>query len=432
MLNLSFKNKFLCQKNGQSAVELAIFGSILMFVVAMIFRQGMNGGNFMSTQLKASRYAMSKSFETSLTAKPGRNSAAVLVIEDRLSGDFTNKFGSRDRVPLIASGNGSFTNQLFYPVDKGDCGDEAWKAGPSIGPCDEDVLPRYDMLINGQRFSFTIANFRVITLPAAAGGLAACGAAHPTDTRCWNAACAAPGGCVTLFRQVGNYNDSGYNPAGNFDVNFDGGATSPPVGLRAANPPAGPMKFMWQWEGVDAMGILETDKSLDVDGDFYEEQVLDSTEAADGRTKDVLVIDRQAGDLDFTIDGRRPGAKTGLLDESEMYSYTQNGTVYRIEEGKLFGGRDDRYIRNVNVNDHVDIIERIIQLSNDTGRFCTGNTPNALVDGTFNPVEACNNCFNAANFQKTCFDAGSLKIFVRSNIVNKGGRSWFTQTEPGN
>ncbi|MCC6758009.1 MAG: hypothetical protein IT395_00065, partial [Candidatus Omnitrophica bacterium] len=415
MLKLSFKSRFSCQKNGQSAVELAIFGSILMFVVAMIFRQGMNGGNFMSTQLKATRYAMSKSFEGSLTAKPGRNNASVLVIEDRLAGDFTNKFGSRDRAPLMASGSAVFTNQMFYPVDKGDCGDDAWKAGPSTGPCDQDVLQRYDMLINGQRFSFTTANFRVITLPAVVGGLAACGAAHPADTRCWNAACAAPGGCVTLYRQVGNYTDSGYAPAGNFDVNFDGGVTVVPPALKPANAPATPMKFMGQWEGVDAFGVLPLDKSLDVDGDFYEEQILDSTEAVDGRTEHVLVIDRQAGDIDFTIDGRRPGAKSGLLEDSEMYSYTQNGTVYRIEEGKLFGGRDDRYIRNANVNDHVDIIERIIQLSNNTGRFCTGNTPNPLVDGAFNPVEACNNCFNAANFQKTCFDAGSLKIFVRSN-----------------
>lgn len=435
MLNLIPKaillNKFSRRNDGQSAVELAIFGSILMFVVAMIFRQGLNGGNFMNTQLKATRYAMSKSFETSLDAKPGRNNASTLIIEDRLGGDFTNKFGTRDRSPLIAGGSGTFTNQLFYPTDKGDCGDDNWKVpATGIKACDVDVLPRYDVWINGQKFSFLTANFRIIDIPAVQGTLANCTDAHPGETHCWNPGCSIAGGCVTLYRQVDNYSGSEFvEGAGDnaFDPKFNK-IDFVDAGQRAANDGI-TMKFMWQWKGTDAVGELSTDNSLDVDGDFYEERILDSTVAADGRTAKVLVIDSQAGDLDFSLDGRRPGIKSGLLDDSQMFSFTRNGTVYRIEEGKLLNPRNDQYIRNVNINDHVDVVQRVIQLSNNTGRFCNGNTPQPLVDGEFNPVEACNNCFNASNIDKTCLDGGSLKLFVRSRIINKGGRSWFTQTE---
>ena len=111
-----------------------------------------------------------------------------------------------------------------------------------------------------------------------------------------------------------------------------------------------------------------------------------------------------------------------------MFSYTNAGTYYRVEEGKLFNPRNDQYIRNVNLNDHVDIVQRTLQLNNDTGRFCKAGAPTPTVDGTFNSVEACANCFGA-NIQKTCLDVGSLKLFIRSRIRNEGGRSWLTRTE---
>jgi len=429
--NFIFRKKSFLPEKGQSAVELAIFGSILMFVVAMIFRQGLNGGNYMNTQLKATRYALSKSFETSQTGKPGRNNASVLIIEDRLGGDFINKFGTRDRTPLIAGGGGTLTNQLFYPKDKTDCEPGNWKVA-GIAACDDQVLNRYDVVINGQKFSFTTENFRVIDLPVAQGTIANCGTPHPTDTRCWNPACAAPGGCVALHTQVQNYPGGEYiaGAANNaFDPKFDNNYV-PAVMRPAILAGVPPLRFMWQWAQVDAVGDLTEKGSLDVDGDFYEERILDTDIDVNNRVVRVLVIDRQAGDIDFTIDGRRPTARSGLLDDSQMFSYTSNGTVYEVREGKLYNPRNDRYIRNVNRNDQVDVVQRVIQLSNNTGRFCDVGGPKPLVDGTFNPVEACSNdCFNALNIQKTCLHLDSGKLFVRSRIVNKGGRSWFTQTE---
>ncbi len=419
--------KILNHHKGQSAVELAIFGSILIFVLSLIFRQGLSGGNFMRVQLQATRYAMSKSLEMTMVAKPGRNNASVLVVEDRLSGDFGNKFGSRDRVPLIASGSASFSNQLFYPVDYADFGDL-------------DVLSHQDMWINGQRFSFTTAAFKVITMPPVQGSFVTCGTPHPLDSRCWDPSCAGVG-CLILQKIVQNYPGSGYSStSGNFDLNF---MTTDPVAAAGVSKTdiassGGAMAFMWQWQPVPAVGELSTADSIDVDGDFYEEQILASTVDHFGRTLDVYVIDRQSGDLDFTGDGRRPNMEVGLLSESRMYSFTQAGTFYRIREGKLFG-TGDQFIRNANSSDQVDIVERIIQLSNDTNRFCNGNTPNYGVAADYawkgpsdTPPEqskACNNCFSPSNVRLTCFDALTLRLYVRSNIINQAQRNWVTRTE---
>jgi hypothetical protein len=415
------KADILNNHKGQSAVELAIFGSILIFVISLIFRQGLSGGNFMRTQLQATRYAMSKSFEMSLTEKPGRNSASVLVIEDRLAGDFGNKFGSRDRVPLIASGSGTYTNQMFYPVDDSDFGDRT-------------VLSRFDVWVNGQRFAFLTSNFNTIDIPNGRGNLALCTENHPTDSRCWDPACGDTG-CVMLQRIVQNYPGSGFSSTGNFDVNFNGRADLVAPALRipiAAHD--GHMSFMWQWQPIAAVGELPTNDAIDVDGDFHDEQILSSVvDPVSGRTIAVNVIDRQNGDLDFTLDGRRPNAQVGLLNESQMFSFTQAGTYYEIREGKLYDGQTGQYIRNTNFNQQVDVVQRVIQLTNNTGRFCNGNAPTAGAawdgDPAINPVAACNNCFSPTNVRLTCFDTNTLRLYVRSQIINRSGRSWFTRTE---
>lgn len=384
----------------------------------------------MRVQLQATRYAMSKSLEMSERdiEKPGRNNASTMVIEDRLSGDFGNRFGSRDRVPLIASGSATFSNQLFYPVDSADDG--------NIG-----VLPYFDVWVNGQRFSFTTAKFATYNFPTEKGSLATCDLEpHPLDSRCWNPDCGGIG-CVRLYRVVQNYPGSGFTSTGNFDVNFDRTdpvSTTYPLLADKKNPvAAGNMAFMWQWKEVDAFGELPTNDPIDVDGDFQEEQILSSTvDPVTNRTASVNVIDRQAGDLDFTIDDRRKGVQVGLLPDSQMFSFTKEGTTYRVQDGKLFDTSTSRFIRNTNINDHVDVVQRVFQLSNNTGRFCNGDKPRTSTDSPpwdreppLNPVQGCNKCFST-NIQVTCFDTATNRLYVRSRIVNQNKRSWLTRTEP--
>lgn len=422
---------------GQSAVELAIFGSILLFVISLIWRQGLSASNYMNTELKATRYSMSKSFEMSRKGieKPGRNSGSTMIIEDRLSGDFTNKFGSRDRVPMTASGSAMYTNQLSYPLDVSDC--DHW-ATNGVSACDTAVLPHLDVWINGQRIPFTTSGFRIITLPqseieAQALGIGDCTLPHPNDSRCWD----KTSDRLILQKMVLNYPNGGFKASnGGFDVNFDG-VSIPNVALQIPSTQDA-LAFSWQWVGLQATGTLPNTgrEPIDVDGDFLTERILDSTvDTNTNRTATVLVIDSKAGDIDSSSgNAHRANFNGGLQQNSQMYSLTREGTVYRIQEGKIYSANDNQFIRNANINDHVDIVQRQFNLSNNTGRFCDGANPRSSTstppwdDALPNPVEGCGHCFSG-NIQKTCFDPSSNILYVRSRIANKNGRNWFTRTE---
>lgn len=117
------------KKIAQSASELAIFGAILIFVIGLVLRTGLFQGQAMNAHLRSMRMALTESFKTaqgeyrtgSNYRKPSgaRSTAAVLVVEDRLSVDPSQKEGSRDRIPLMTSASATFTNHLFWTLDFG-------------------------------------------------------------------------------------------------------------------------------------------------------------------------------------------------------------------------------------------------------------------------------------------------------------------------
>ena len=142
-----------------------------------------------------------------------------------------------------------------------------------------------------------------------------------------------------------------------------------------------------------------------------------------------------------------------------MYSYTSatpraaEGTYFRIENGKMFG-LDGHFVRNTTRNDHVDVVQRVLKLSNDTGRFCKKvagverptdwstvkpaprEPPPCAAIGTCtlpNPVEVCTaipeDCFSDANIEKTCMDLTQNIIFIRSRLENTTGNRWITRTD---
>jgi len=141
------------QKTGQSATELAIFGSILMFVIGLIVRAGLFQGQGLNAQLRSMRMALTESYRTAHGYYRGgnkegspagaRNSAAIMLVEDRMSVDSAQALGTRDRVPLITSGAGTYSHNLFWSMDYGN----------------QDDLPMFDLVVNGQRFPLTTARF---------------------------------------------------------------------------------------------------------------------------------------------------------------------------------------------------------------------------------------------------------------------------------
>ena len=351
----------------------------------------------------------------------------MIFIEDRLSAD-SGKFGPTDRIPHVLSANATFSRNLFMPIDK----DEYFN------------LPVMDVFVNGQHFIFTVAGLK--TLNEGAVGTTADNEFDPDN----------------LYEVVPNHPQLPFDPDCNelglpldycFDLNRDG--TVDVLEEQQED-------FAWQWQKVDLDDInLEQGEHvvLDVDRDLKEERIIYLSEDK----SEMQVIDNQEGDFDFSLNTRdfdilgekRPGFQQNMT----MYTYSKNPntggeTFYLMEEGRLYQGLGDdkQYIRSVQKKDQLDVIERTIQLSNDTQHYCAGSTvvtegmPENNTHGGWddqdlsNPVEVCcqgtsgggagiteSCCFGANQFM-TCMDTNPdiLTIFVRSRIEDKRGRKWVT------
>lgn len=192
--------------------------------------------------------------------------------------------------------------------------------------------------------------------------------------------------------------------------------------------------------------------SFDVDGDLKLEYMMQNTEhnrgvkkvAKGGVILSLGMRDNNLADMDlnFNTSDELAGKRSpGFTKDLILYSFVHDaGTYFQIDEGKLFsvsGGGDTRqFIRTASKKDQIDYIERIFQLSNNTGRFCNrGDGPDPSPRA---PVEACGyspgECFNSANIEKICMDISTDPatgrsrnvILIRSRVEDLHGRKWVT------
>ena len=379
-------------KKAQTVTELAIFGAIVVFLIGVMVRQSINSNFNQNQALKAMRMALRESFTAAEAGNASRNVASIVFVEDRKAAE-VNKYGTVTRVPYILTGTGSYTKNLFMPTDFGNIAN----------------LPVTDMFINGQHFTFTTAGFRTVAISA--------------DQDVYKVVANIPG-------------STEYSPGCGddcFDLDCDG-SPDVPAGQRAT--------FSWQWKpfkpNSDNIDVGEGRNNVaDFDHDCKEETALKigggGYNGADdindvkpwrphpGPDNDpppenvsyIQVIDSQAGDIDPTYNTNdklagRP--RPGLTQRQTLYTFTQDGTFLAIGE---FGGQNASWQQQ----NKIDLIERQIQLSNNTGRMCNGSNP---------AVQVCGNCFSAANINKTCFQAGENILYVRTAFEDVGGQIWAT------
>ena len=218
--------------------------------------------------------------------------------------------------------------------------------------------------------------------------------------------------------------------------------------------------MIWEWAAT--AGTTAEMIGLDVDNNQYPQYDIDGrlktvtiygiSQNPDG-TPNVTYEDFQAGDIDATWDANSCGPKPGLQSNTQVYTFTKDGTYLLIKEGGLFNPQTGQFVRSANKRDTIDIIQRQIQLSNNTGRFCDGNTPKSCVGGSMikgipycssadaNPVEVCvgqgavdaqgnaESCFSSqTNIKSTCYDGNSNILFIRSRIEDRRGHFWLTNT----
>lgn len=551
-------------KAGQAAIELAIFGAILIFILGTIVRSAVGNGYAQNENFKAMRMAMLASWQgTGLATGKGalantsHNGASVLFIEDRLSPDF-NKYGDVDRNPFIAQGSGTFSYNLFYP----------WE--PGVDPVG-NLIPIMDIWINGQHFPFTTASYvtKTITRPTScpyaansclqnqclrnqrewAGGTinenqfetvvpVTILDAQTDATMAANAHAIfnelANEGLISLIGAQGATVNSSTLPSafiawleatfpgtGQAQVNqiqsilqsnqtqyklfytmvVNGTKGTPPFSptppqscsgkdnalcstltmldangnsytntngdmqydlFRTGNytlvdsqfPPVSSCSDVgvtpdmrcyvaWQWAatpGTTAASIgLNTASNeypnYDIDGRLKNVTIYAISQSSGGAPT-VTYEDYQGGDIDGAWDFNSCGPKPGLQNNSQIFTFTKEGTYLQIKEGKLYNPETGQFVRSANQRDTADLIQRTIQLSNNTGDFCNGATPQPSVNGSSpNPVEVCippgsgDNCFSSEqNIKSTCFDENDNMIFVRSRLQDRRGHFWMTDT----
>jgi hypothetical protein len=147
---------FRKNKKGQTAIELAAFGTIIIFILGAIVRTALSSGYQQNQTLKALRMALSKShlYTEGIIGTKGsfadgqasRNVASILVIEDRLTADST-KFGPIDRIPFILSSSASHSRNLFMPITKS---------------TEFYHLPVFDLFVNGKHFPLKTSGFKTM------------------------------------------------------------------------------------------------------------------------------------------------------------------------------------------------------------------------------------------------------------------------------
>ncbi len=399
-----------------------MFGSVIIFLIGLIVRAVLNTSYQQGSRLKALRLAMLTSFEFSegIKAPPGnwrdgtasRNNASVMILEDRLTAE-SAKYAAIDRQPIISQGSATHSRNLFMPIDPGEYAN----------------LPVADFFVNGVHIPLTVAGLVRHPLPAV---VFKSQYNHPaTDWKPCNGNVASSNdvvGGTTYYRF--DLDQNGLLDDGVTDANCD--------------------NFWWQWHAGDSSRIDPENGEwtfVDVDGDLFAEQIIGKNGSA---TVDTL--DFQEGDMFFANDPSIP--QPGFSNQDvQMFTYTKNplasgdgvGTYLRVSEGRLFSPDTNRYIRNAQRKDSVDVIQRTLQLTKNTQRFCSstgalvtagsqlGNQAGWTADVP-NPVEVCSatqaGCFSPVTITQTCM-VWNLQypiIYVRSRIVDKHGRKYITPT----
>jgi hypothetical protein len=144
------KHANIFQRKAQSVIELSVLGAALLAILGLLIRYAAGISDSQNAQLgimlEALQLSAQEGMNTSETKTKRNASASILRIDDKPTLEGGEKYGSTSFTPTISFGSGTFTNLLQYPTD----------SNPN------DALPYMNIIINGQHFTFTTANYASI------------------------------------------------------------------------------------------------------------------------------------------------------------------------------------------------------------------------------------------------------------------------------
>lgn len=147
----------LGSRKAQAVIELAVFGSIVIYLIGLIISQTTATSYQNDYQLQAMRMALLSSYQDAQAGSSKRNSANFVILEDRLSTGF-GRYGTSDRQPFFISGIGTMSKHLFKPVDWSDVSNQS-----EIGVSDMRINGQHFELRGGRALTYRIRYFHSAT-----------------------------------------------------------------------------------------------------------------------------------------------------------------------------------------------------------------------------------------------------------------------------
>lgn len=467
-------------KRAQAVIELAIFGSIVIYLIGLIIAQGTSSSYQQEAELQAMRTSLLSSYQSARSGLALRNTASFMILEDRLTSG-SGMYANTDRQPFMSVGSGTMSMHLFKPLD--------WEEVSN-----QSEVPVMDVRINGQLFNLKVARgmtYRVRILGGANPATARvtismlhacatnyCNPSGACETILEDSAIAAPAAgskdpnadAKRLLREWADYAMDGYPPAyltvvKNDDSNFRLPSTCTPASINTEDGQRlrrfdlnrdgilpdmccpNPLTFiLWQWNWKSLTTVTsEIDMengvypTYDIDGDLSEETIyrLKTWSAPDcaatGYDADVMDWDRgdvnsYANPNDYSQD-----EQPGLKEDLRITTFQGAGTYMEVKEEKNAAQTIGRSSSTVKKNQE-DKIERKYVLNDRMvlgGSLCVGGTP--LQSSIQACCETVNCCGQGARGDVTCFEYpadGVKKLFIRSRIPDQRGRLWATDVTP--
>ncbi len=393
-------------KQAQGLIELSVFGSILIFLLAVIISQGIDA----ATANSRNSVLMRKALLTSYLGDYFSISPSFFVVEDRITPGVT-KYGEIDRQAYMFSGNGTLSSWLYYTPDDDEAG----------------ATQHMTVFVNGQRFNIPTTAQTDATV-STGSGLAGSGSGNSVEindrlNRENGAFCTHEKNTADnekYCHSIGEELEDGYicteaRMIERFNLKRVAGVTALPENYAD-------LSWQWRCERPDTVYAEVTKPvggfpSYDFNGDLVEESIY--------------MMKKQGSDYVIRSIAQGVGADnpncvaSGLLPEMSIYTNNQN-VFLKIEEDA--GNHRTRNVKSSSGKNQVDLIERQYQIPRGVGANIGGVASCASLGRTIGCDEKVPQgnlcCFQGSLRWQTCLDTSTNILYIRSILNNTRQTSW--------
>jgi len=328
-------------RSGQAILELAIFGSLLLFVLALLVQYGLSLNYDQNLQMQTFRKALALAKERAGTSQQ----VDITVVKDQAIPNPADQFGASETSPYIAQASAVWTNRL---------GDEIENWLPKAD------LPHIDYIINGQQKSYTTANY----------GYKYCSGSEipPGDS-----ACDFPTTSLCFYKKENDVKDEYILTTPLFHETWE----------NYYKPVKGSDGIYWYWKKAPCEET-EAGDSVDIDNDGKEEMIYKVSKVKNSQnTSSIYYFKLQDGEIDTTKNkdldeepqGLQPGfTKTITKDNTSLEKWEDKSQIKTTTKSNI----KEVIKRTIKTNQGDEDVQSTIEKENEstwTTPWQTGKEP---------------------------------------------------------